>query len=436
MSNDDYQIVTINVSQTVGAIPSTLQQTGAFVSTGATTLGPGKTALITQKSDLTALVNIPITALAVVSNVLNVTLSTPLPASYAVGTTLALTITGAYPAAYNGTFTATVTSSTKLTAPFAQTVTAATTLGYAQLPGAKELLAMGTTWFAQGANLSVYVLELGAASAVKDSVTALSTYIDAPVLQFYAYLVPRAWEGVPEFITLTGNHATNESLLYFFITVTAGPVNLYAGIKSAITMVQDVAAPDTECSVASIMRSYLSASPSDINKVPPMAFRFLLGVTKYSGSGPAKKQLTQNFINYVGTGAEGGISNTLVMNGVSSDGRDMTYWYSVDWIQINSQIALANEIINGSNNPINPLYYEQKGIERLQNRAQIVFNSGVTFGLVNGNPEVQAVPFRTYIKNNPNDYEIGRYAGLSAEYTPMRGFTKIVFNINVTMQLS
>jgi hypothetical protein len=39
------------------------------------------------------------------------------------------------------------------------------------------------------------------------------------------------------------------------------------------------------------------------------------------------------------------------------------------------------------------------------------------------------------VKNNPNDYGIGRYAGLSASYTPMRGFVEIIFNINVTMQL-
>ncbi len=114
----------------------------------------------------------------------------------------------------------------------------------------------------------------------------------------------------------------------------------------------------------------------------------------------------------------------------------MTYWYSVDWVQINVDMQLANTVINGSNNPINPLYYNQDGIDRLQQVAQGVFNTGVSYGLVNGQPVVNVVPFRTYIKNNPNDYGIGRYAGLSAVYTPMRGFVEIIFNVNVTMQLS
>jgi hypothetical protein len=121
---------------------------------------------------------------------------------------------------------------------------------------------------------------------------------------------------------------------------------------------------------------------------------------------------------------------------VTSDGNDMSYWYSVDWVQINVDMMLANAVINGSNNPINPLYYDQDGIDRLQLVAQGVFNTGTSYGLVNGSPVVNAISFKTYTKDNPNDYKIGRYAGLSATYTPMRGFTEIIFNINVTMQLA
>ncbi len=184
------------------------------------------------------------------------------------------------------------------------------------------------------------------------------------------------------------------------------------------------------------MWNYVSASPSEINKVPPMAFRYLQAVNAHKGKNSILATMTKQNINYVDTGAEGGISNTILVKGVTSDGNDMTYWYSVDWVQINVDMQLANTVINGSNNPINPLYYNQDGIDRLQQVAQAVFNTGVSYGLVNGQPVVDAVPFRQYINTNPNDYGIGRYAGLSASYTPMRGFVEIIFNINVTMQLS
>ncbi|EMV2404606.1 hypothetical protein AAB063_004800, partial [Escherichia coli] len=130
----------------------------------------------------------------------------------------------------------------------------------------------------------------------------------------------------------------------------------------------------------------------------------------HKGKNSILATMTKQNINYVDTGAEGGISNTILVKGVTSDGNDMTYWYSVDWVQINVDMQLANTVINGSNNPINPLYYNQDGIDRLQQVAQAVFNTGVAYGLVNGQPVVDAVPFRQYINTNPNDYGIGRYA--------------------------
>ncbi|EPX9820316.1 hypothetical protein ACW6MV_001781 [Escherichia coli] len=203
----------------------------------------------------------------------------------------------------------------------------------------------------------------------------------------------------------------------------------------AVDVRNSIPLPATNAAAA-VMWNYVSASPSEINKVPPMAFRYLQAVNAHKGKNSILATMTKQNINYIETGAEGGISNTILVKGVTSDGNDMTYWYSVDWVQINVDMQLANAVINGCNNPINPLYYNQDGIDRLQQVAQAVFNTGVSYGLVNGQPVVDAVPFRQYINTNPNDYGIGRYAGLSASYTPMRGFVEIIFNINVTMQLS
>ena len=48
-------IVQVTVSQLFGASPITLQQSGLIVSQGGTTLANGQKALITQQSDLTAI---------------------------------------------------------------------------------------------------------------------------------------------------------------------------------------------------------------------------------------------------------------------------------------------------------------------------------------------------------------------------------------------
>ncbi|HAX1742033.1 TPA: hypothetical protein JXS76_005010, partial [Escherichia coli] len=313
------------------------------------------------------------------------------------------------------------------------------TLGQFSIVGSENLVTAVNTFFAQGNSVGIYLLELGVQKGgVSKEIAALKAYMEDPLLRFYAYLVPQPWDGDAEFISLAKLHTANEAMQYFFVlTKTPDDTNYvspYAGIKSVIVTADDTY-PATNAAAA-VMWNYVSASPSEINKVPPMAFRYLQAVNAHKGKNSILATMTKQNINYVDTGAEGGISNTILVKGVTSDGNDMTYWYSVDWVQINVDMQLANTVINGSNNPINPLYYNQDGIDRLQQVAQAVFNTGVSYGLVNGQPVVDAVPFRQYINTNPNDYGIGRYAGLSASYTPMRGFVEIIFNINVTMQLS
>lgn len=441
-----YRIVTINVSQTVGATPSKLQQMAAIISCGATTQDVGKPVLITQKSEITDLVQNGIKSLSaeIASHGSEFTLTLPsgVKIDRDTDSEIDITITGCSPSTWNGTFTAKLknTGTLEWTVSGSRLDGEPTTLGKFTLAGSDELVTDVNTFFAQGNTVGVHVLELGYQNDddVGDAVAALKTYMEEPVKRFYAYLVPSAWDADPDFIALAKLYADDEAKQYFF-TLTQTPTDTnytspYAGIKSVIAASDDTY-PDTNAAAAT-MWNFVSPSPSEINKVPPMAFRFLLAVNANAAKSSILSTMTSNNINYVGTGAEGGISNTILIKGVTSDGNDMTYWYSVDWVQINVDMMLANAVINGSNNPINPLYYNQDGIDRLQQVAQGVFNTGVSYGLVNGQTPVNAIAFKTYVKDNPNDYGIGRYAGLSASYTPMRGFVEIIFNINVTMQLS
>lgn len=440
-----FNIVTVNVSQTIGAIPSNLQQMSAMLSFGSTLQEPGKPVLLTQPSDITDLVNYPISSLEAEVQSFGTDFTLVLPADVSIkrdpGSELEITIQNCSPNTWNGTYLATVIDSNTLT----WTVTdssldgSPTTIGQVSITGSDELVTAVETFFAQGSSVGTYLLELGYQNDLpKDEIAALKAYMQEPLKRFYAYLVPETWKANTDFITLAKLYTANEAKQYFFVLEDTPDdtnyVTPYAGIKSIIAMADDTY-PVTNAAAAA-MWNFVSPSPSEINKVPPMAFRFLQAVNANKAKASILTTMVKQNINYVDTGAEGGIANTMLVKGVTSDGNDMTYWYSVDWVQINVDMMLANAVINGSNNPINPLYYNQDGIDRLQQVAQGVFNTGVSYGLVNGQTPVNAVPFKTYVKNNPNDYGIGRYAGLSATYTPMRGFVEIVFNINVTMQLS
>jgi hypothetical protein len=372
------------------------------------------------------------------------------------------TIAGSSIAAYNGTVLATVASATTFTYSIpSATASPATGTPTATPPSVAELVAMVTTFFAQGSQQSVYVLELGAGTPAQ-GVTYLPTWLAANPGIIYAFLVSRLWDSVAGFLTLMASYEALTSKLYFFITSTiTNYVNYTKLMKCAFVMVEAPIVPASaplEFDAAAAFYVLLNQAPSSTNRVPQMAFQFLYGVTPYPlpGNGSLLTTLAAANINYVGTGAEGGISTAVLFFGTTADGNDLLkWWYGIDWAQINSDITIANTVVNGSNNPSNPLLYNQDGINRLQASEASLMQSGVADGIVLGpvvltqldtatfNSNVQngvyadqtpinAVPFLSYTAANPSDYSIGKYGGLSVALTPQLGFKQIVFNINVS----
>ena len=300
---------------------------------------------------------------------------------------------------------------------------------------ATALQAMANTFFGQGVTQGVYVLELGAGT-VSGGVTALTAYDANPTIRFYSYLVPSTWDGNASFIALANAHTSPTSQTYFFvstvITGTPAAYTLYSGIKSVFAVLQSPSAPSTEFSAAAFFHATLSYDPSASNMVSPLSWTYLYGVTPYALTNSQQATLLPLGLNWVGTGAEGGISNKLVVGGQTMDLNPFNYWYSVDWLSINVEQSLAAAVINGSNNPQNPLYYNQSGINRLQKVAQATANNGVSFGLILSPVTVAAVPFLTYVAAHPTDYASGRYAGLSCTFVPARGFTSIVIYLTAS----
>lgn len=457
-------IVNINVSVTNPPKPSQLLKSGAMISMGGTTLSAGEYQLLTSKDDLKNITS-PGKAISTITWATNlVTVTTSSPHGWTTGSTIPLVVSGVIPAAYNRAVEATVTTATQFTYPLTSDPGTATTMGTVKTVVAGEIIQMNTTYWAQGTTRAVYVLELGDVSAAA-AVTALGEFIDEDISlgntyqKFFSYLVPREWDAEATFKTLTGLYTSPASLVYFFVTTTTATYSSWVATtnKSVFAGVESPTIPASEFSMAFPFQSSLANDPGSSNMVPPMAYRFGYGVTEYpiEGNGTLLKQLQDNSINYVGTAAEGGLSNKMLVAGHMLDGNPFNYWYSVAWAAINLELDLANEIINGSNTNTNPLYYDQQGIDRLQNRALKTLRNGISYGLIlgrvigakliqsdfnteyekgtyAGNAVINAVPFSSYTSLNPSDYPAGKYNGLSAVMTPRRGFESITFNVNVT----
>ena len=201
----------------------------------------------------------------------------------------------------------------------------------------------------------------------------------------------------------------------------------------------------------------LSYNPSTSNRVTPYNFSFIYGVTPFSTQGNSSLLATLKAANIevVGTGYQGGLSNTITWGDTFSDGNVVQWWWGIDWANINCNLNLTNLTINGSNNPANPLYYNQDGVNSGQANVAATISAGITFGIIfgtlvqteltapalnaavaagtyNGQAVVNAIPFAAYNAVNPSAYKQGLYGGYSVQITPLRGFDSIVLNLNAT----
>lgn len=252
---------------------------------------------------------------------------------------------------------------------------------------------------------------------------------------------------------LTG---TTGATLVWEVPGSPGPITVEGTLNANQATSTGITATEFPC--AASMYDVISNNPSSSNKVPPLAYTFQYGVTPWPtlGMSALLATLLEANINYVGTGSEGGISTATIFNGTLMNGDDFLVWYSVDAAQIYADVNLSNAVINGSNNKVNPLYYSQDGINRLQDVVLSTMRSLTSWGLANGTKVtgstlsakdfvnaldagtyagqivVNAEPFIAYLTENPSDYRLERYAGLTCQYIASHGFRSIVFNLLVT----
>lgn len=452
MSN---KIVVVNTTVTSAPAPDTRQKTGAFISQGGTTKAAQTLTLLTSLADLTAIL-----AAAKTLNTLSwsgnvVTGTTVSPHGWTNGDVVLATIAGASPAGYNGTFSITITGANTFTYPLTPNPGSETVPGTVTLWSESEVLQMGTTYFSQNSYQAVYVLELGEGTAA-EGVTALSTWITANPRTVYSYLVPREWDNVSSYLAFAATMASPISKTYFFTTTTVANRAAYTGLKCIFAEVESPTVAPTEFSLAGALGVTLNYNPGSTTQVPPLSYAFVYGVTPYppAGNDAIFTELNTANVGWIGTGAEGGITTSCLFYGQLQDGNPFNFWYAADWVQINIDLNLSNEIINGSNS-FNPLYYNQAGIDRLQARAIQTANTAVSAGLGNGTVIGTSLPQQTFVNNynaglyqgyivinaepflvnaneNPNDYAQGVYRGFTCVFTPLRGFKQILFQLSVT----
>lgn len=229
---------------------------------------------------------------------------------------------------------------------------------------------------------------------------------------------------------LASEYASPTSKTYFVATTTQANVANYSNQKSVIAFVPSPNATSQEFGAAALFYQLLVNNPSQANPMGPMSYRYVYGVTPWPSSGVSSQTtaILSAYGNLVQQGTQAGITNSCIFKGTTMDGNQISWWYGIDWFQINVNQTLAATVINGSNT-IPPLVYDQNGINTLQKAAQQVGNNGVQFQCLLS-ATVSATPFSTYTTQNPNDYAAGIYSGLSAVAVGQNGFLELNFALD------
>jgi hypothetical protein len=232
------------------------------------------------------------------------------------------------------------------------------------------------------------------------------------------------------FTNLISQYTSPTAKTYFFGTTTAANISNYSGYKSAFMTVPSPNANSVEFPAAMPFYQCLANNPSAASPAGPMAFRYAYGVTAWPTTGSQANLTTvlSAYGNAITSASQGGISENMLQNGTTMDGVQFMQWYGIDWYQIQSSQALTATVINGSNqNP--PLIYNQNGINTLETVVQDLGNTAIAFQLLSS-AVVTATPFATYVAQNPANYQSGIYNGLAATIVSQAGFLNITFNID------
>lgn len=453
-------IVQLNVTAEYAPEPSALQSRGMIVSQGSTSVPTGTAVYFGDPTSLSGYLSPAksISTLTWTAGVVEVALTTN--HGLTEGTLTPLIVTGAFPSAYNGTVVATVGADNVLT--YSLDVDP----GLASIPGSARygvdawLIAADATWWAQNGQVTGYFLFESGTADVGDTLTALDAWIVANPRQVYnVCFLPGVDEAAADAYNFFQQYNALTTLMKFYLPVTPTSSSTwadYSTLRNVFTQVQVISAT-TVSQVASVAyAAYITnIRPTPTNKLPPSSYAYLNNVDPLTLNQTQMSAYTDGNINFASLGAEGGISNVILVYGNNLNGFPQNVAYSIDWQQVELDLALSNAVINGSNNQINPLYYNQDGINRLQSVAANVAARGVATGLAlgrvittqlspeeftanlsrgdyRGNYVINAVPFATYVALNPSDYARGLYGGFQASFVPQFGFRRIVFNLLAT----
>lgn len=193
-------------------------------------------------------------------------------------------------------------------------------------------------------------------------------------------------------------------------------------------------------SVCGLFASY-KFDISDTNPASPFNYKTLEGVKFNTLTQAMQQSLIQASLNFMSTLA----NNNVLLNGRYADTYPIDYRYQWDLVSFEVENSLQTLILNGVNNPIYIVKYNQDGIDTIRSNIKATLNRMINQGCVTdfsatlnsatGEMEnlgdITAIEFNTYVLANPQDYENEIYGGISFYLRIGRYIRQVVLSITL-----
>lgn len=307
-------------------------------------------------------------------------------------------------------------------------------------------------YFNYSGNRSVNVLELGQVSettTLQTQATQIDTIIKSGLHRSYMYLIPRSFyiENSP-IVSIMQEYTKETSAQYFMISTTAdvttdAVATQFKNLKSCF-LVYDNSDTSQNINLAGSILGILASSKFDIsgnNKASPLNFKILQGF-KFN---PINRVLLNKLTQYPANFIFNEVGYATIGNGRYTNGDAWDYWYQWDLTQLALQQKITQLLINGVNNPVNVIRFDQQGIDIINASVKSTLSEYIQLGCINtyamalnpanntliGLNNINTIDFNTYISQYPDKYQNEIYDGISFYVLINRYIRQCILNITL-----
>ena len=306
------------------------------------------------------------------------------------------------------------------------------------------------SYFGQNNAGSAIVLETTGAD-VPAAVANLATYITTANKRVYKYSVPNTFYNEATFATLVGTYTglALSSSQYFSSEINTTPLPsvdpIFAAFKDKRNYMGFFPSPTITEAVDGAITGIL-ASPvynvSATNLFTQVSNKLCNNITPNDTLPKATYiDLAENNVIWVQTVA----TQVVVAGGTYLDNTGWEYYYSSDLLQFNMENAVQQALINGANNPLQRIAYDNAGVLTLKSviegsvRNLVAAGGATDFGtgldvnnVIVGSGEINYIPYAIYRRDNYVNYTEGKYDA----YSLAIDITRFILQVTINIQLN